>query len=99
MLGNRLRETGTKNGVSFVGKKRLDNLVIWTATPRTSDAYSNGNVTGNVSGAVFEHKRPNKRVFTRCERAVLVVFGAKADWTGIEFNPGYPSALASVATE
>jgi len=44
-----------------------------------------------VPRAVFEHESPNKRILTGCERTVLVIFGAKTDWTGVEFDPDYPS--------
>jgi len=44
---------------------------------------------------MFEHEGPNKRILTRCERAVLVIFGAKTDWTGVELDPGYPTTLTS----
>jgi len=44
---------------------------------------------------VFEHKSPNERILSGCERTVLVIFGAKTDWTGVEFDPGYPSTLTT----
>jgi len=69
--------------------------VIRRTTPGALALTAAVNVTGDVSRAVFEHESPNKRILTGCERAVLVIFGTKTDWTGVEFDPGYPSTLTT----
>lgn len=90
-----LRETRPYNVISLVGEKRYHIRVIWSTAPRTP-IYS---VTTNVARSVFEHESPDKRILAWSKRAVGVAVGAKTNRTGVEFDPGHPSATTTADYE
>ena len=93
LLSRILRELRPNNVVSLVSKKSVDPAAVRIASAWTPLACSAVGAARYVPGAMFEHESPNKRIPARRERPVLVVFRAKTDWTGVEFDPGYPSAV------
>jgi len=48
---------------------------------------------------VFEHESPDKRILAWSKRAVDVAVGAKTNRTGVEFDPGHPSATTTADYE